>query len=217
MEKNKRAITSRNYIMDGNAIQTKLKDAGYYNGTVDGQIGPITYTAMLSYTVKHQLGNIGAALGVATASDFKIYNINTVNRIAHFIGQAAHETEGFRYFTELGGPSYFAKYDGRKDLGNVHPGDGYKYRGRGIFQITGCYNYGAYSKKLTNIDLLSHPEQAADPTVSMQIACIYWTDHGCNTLADADNYDAITHKINGGTNGAKERKEYTDRLKDILS
>lgn len=201
--------------MDITGLQTKLQAAGYSPGTIDGDLGPNTYTAMLNYVSSKNTGSVGVALGRAMAVDFTKYNVNTPLRIAHFIAQAAHETQYFEFLTEYGGPSYFAQYDGRTDLGNTQPGDGYKYRGRGLFQITGRYNYVTDGTKLS-LDLVDNPDLAATPEVATLTACLFWTIRGINALADADNVLAVTHKINGGTNGLQNREDLTTRMKAVL-
>lgn len=139
------------------------------------------------------------------------YDIDTEERVDQFLAQALHETCGFIYIRELGGWNYFKKYDGRKDLGNIKPGDGYRFRGRGIFQLTGRYNYTTIGLKI-GVDLVNHPEQAELPWISVHIACLYWQEKGCNALADAGDIRAITRKINGGLNGFQDRLNYLKKL-----
>lgn len=137
-----------------------------------------------------------------------LYAINSPMRISHFWAQSAHECDSFRTMGEYWGPTPAQlRYEGRKDLGNTHPGDGSRYRGRGIFQLTGRANYADMSKKL-GIDLVNHPEKAADPRIALQIACEYWRSHGLNELADKNDIVGITRKINGGKNGLAERRAY---------
>ena len=201
--------------MDVKAVQTKLQAAGYSPGAIDGDLGPATFTALLNFVSHKNVGPIGVTLGRAMAVDLTKYQINTGLRIAHFIAQAAHETQYFEFMTEYGGPSYFAQYDGRADLGNTHPGDGYKYRGRGLFQITGRANYVTYGTKLS-LDLVDNPDSAATPEVATLTACVFWVGRGLNAYADADDCHSITHRINGGYNGLQNRQDLTDRLKTVL-
>lgn len=140
------------------------------------------------------------------------YEIDQRLRVINFLAQAMEETGAWKWMVELGGPSYFAKYDGREDLGNTQPGDGYLFRGRGIFQITGRANYAKYGDEL-DLDLVNNPDLASTPHVAVQIAFAYWSDHGCNALADADDIEAITRKINGGLNGFQARQSYADAMK----
>lgn len=195
--------------------QARLAAAGYDPGSVDGILGPRTYAALFSYAAGRPLEEVGAALGRAAARHFPTFGITTPPRLAHFIAQAAHETMAFRFFTEIGGPTYCARYEGRADLGNTQPGDGYRFKGRGIFQLTGRANYARFGARL-GLDLVAQPDKAADPEVSLHIACLYWQDRRINPLADADDVAAVTRKINGGRNGLAERAAYTQRLKAMF-
>lgn len=130
--------------------------------------------------------------------------IATSLRLCHFLAQAAHETDGFRTLQEYGGPAYFARYDGRRDLGNTRAGDGARFHGRGIFQLTGRSNYRRYGA-LIGVDLEAHPERAMEPEISLRVAFAYWRERGCNLPADADDVAAVTKLINGGQNGLAER------------
>jgi putative chitinase len=160
-------------------------------------------------------GGLVGPLAEALTKYLPRYEIDTPLRQAHFLAQAAHETAGLTTLEELGGPSYFKRYDGRKDLGNVQAGDGYRFRGRGIFQITGRINYEAYGKRLRK-DLVNDPEEAADPETSVRIACEYWKAKGLNGWADRDDVEHITRRINGGTNGLSSRKAYLAKAKRVL-
>lgn len=135
------------------------------------------------------------------------WDINTTQRRQMFFAQIAHESGRFRYLKELGGPTYFTKmYEGRKDLGNTQPGDGAKFAGRGLIQLTGRANYFLLSGVLS-LDLINHPELAEDPTIAFEIACWFYHKKGCNQLADAGDFVRITRKINGGLNGFQDRKD----------
>lgn len=134
------------------------------------------------------------------------YDINTPLRVCHFWAQCAHETGGFRYTHEVWGPTKAqTKYEFRRDLGNNLPGDGYKFRGRGIFQLTGRANYETYGRKL-GVSLVNNPELAARPDIALRVACEYWREKKLNALADKNDIEAITRKINGGYNGLSDRK-----------
>ncbi|CAH56675.1 endolysin [Flavobacterium phage 11b] len=140
------------------------------------------------------------------------YHINTPLRLAHFMSQIEHESGGFKWLTELGGKSYFDKYEGRKDLGNTQPGDGAKFKGRGYIQVTGRYNYTRLSKD-TGIDFLNNPDLLAQEVNAIVSACWFWSKNKINDLADKDDAKAVTKKINGGFNGLKDRLELLAKWK----
>lgn len=135
------------------------------------------------------------------------FDITGTDRVAIFLAQACHESDGFRTLEEYGGPAYWSRYDGRADLGNTEPGDGARYHGRGIFQLTGRANYRTFGAKL-GVDLEGHPAFAAEPALSVRIACEYWRARGLNKHADKRDFLTVTRRINGGTNGLEDRARY---------
>ena len=143
------------------------------------------------------------------------YGITTPLRLAHFFSQIAHESGGFKYLAELGGKSYFDKYEGRKDLGNTQKGDGYKFKGRGYIQVTGRANYSEISKDL-KIDFINNPELLEQEVNAMVSALWFWNKRKLNQFADLDDIKTITKKINGGYNGLKERQDYLTQYKKIF-
>jgi putative chitinase len=155
-------------------------------------------------------------LAKAFAKHLIEYGIDNHLREAHFLAQAAHESAGFRTLHEYWGPTAAQKgYEGRKDLGNIKPGDGFKYRGRGIFQLTGRANYHVIGQKL-ELNLEGDPDLAANPDVATRIAGLYWQSRGLSALADHDDVLAITRKINGGLNGLADRRAYLIKAKGAL-
>jgi putative chitinase len=200
--------------------QRRLNSFGYQLAT-DGIPGPKTYAALFAFMGAK---DTAAAFGAAAAQYFPEFEIVTPLRIAHFLAQAAAETGNFRYLREIWGPTEAQqRYDGRDDLGNNEPGDGLKYRGRGVFQITGRDNYLRYGKRL-GLDLVDHPELAEDPATALHIACLYWTDHRLNDYADADNILGTSNGINRGNpasikepNGYAARKAALRKIKAVLS
>lgn len=199
------------------ATQQRLVAQGY-SLTADGILGPMTYAALLSYAAGRTLGQTGIALGAAMNDKLVAHGIVSGLGLIHWITQGCHETGGFRLFVEEGSTAYFAKYDAGtpigKSLGNTNPGDGYLFRGRGIFEITGRYNYAQMAQK-TGLDLLSHPELAATPDVSVLVACLFWQERGIEALADADDLQGVRRKINGGENGLADCQAILDRLKSV--
>ena len=144
------------------------------------------------------------------------FGIDTPARQAAFLSQVGHESGGLRWLTELWGPTPTQeRYEGRKDLGNTEAGDGYKYRGRGLLQTTGRYNYAKTGEAL-GLDLLDMPELLATPEAAARSAAWFWQAHKLNAPADAGDYVAITRKINGGLNGYAERLALYELAQQVL-
>ncbi|HEU4595186.1 MAG TPA: peptidoglycan-binding protein [Pyrinomonadaceae bacterium] len=144
------------------------------------------------------------------------FEINTPARQAAFLAQLAHESAEFRFMEEIWGPTPAQKrYEGRRDLGNTQPGDGFRFKGRGPIQVTGRSNYRRYGDML-GVDLISNPQLAATPEVGFRIAGLYWRTNGINAMADRQDIVAVTRAINGGTNGLEDRKKYYERAKRVL-
>ena len=142
---------------------------------------------------------------------------DTPIREAMFIAQVAHESGSFKYVKEIASG---AEYDiGKKAiaLGNTpeDDDDGERYKGRGYIQITGRDNYKACGEALS-LDLLSHPELLEDIPNACRSAAWFWYIKGLNDLADKGDFLAITKRINGGTNGWKERMAFLDKAKQVL-
>lgn len=151
------------------------------------------------------------------------YQINTRLRMAAFIAQVGHESGQFRYVKELGGDQYLSKYDIgplAKRLGNTAEadGDGQKYRGRGLIQITGLDNYLTCSKALFGDDrLLRTPELLEQAEWAAKSAAWFWNSRNLNFLADAGDFVGITRRINGGTNGLAERQAFYESALKVLA
>lgn len=140
------------------------------------------------------------------------YEVNNYLRVCHFLAQAAHEAASFRTLEEYASG---AAYEGRKDLGNVKAGDGVRYKGRGIFQLTGRANYRTIGAKI-GMDLENNPELAESPEVSVLTALEYWKSRDLNRFADRDDVESITRRINGGLNGFEDRKRYLSKAKTVI-
>lgn len=126
------------------------------------------------------------------------WDIRGDRRVNMFLAQCAHESGGFRYLRELWGPTAAqARYEGRLDLGNTEPGDGKRYLGRGLIQITGRTNYAVCGLAL-GLNLLMFPELLEDTSHAAQSAGWYWHSHGLNEIADEGDFERITRRINGG-------------------
>ena len=168
------------------------------------------------------------------------YNINTELRTAHFLAQTAHESAGFTRFMEnlnysIKGlldtfPKYFNKnnvsdynrnpekiankvYSNRMGNGDFESGDGWKYRGRGLIQLSGHDNYSKFFKsidKQIDVDYLTTAEGA------IESSCWYWDDRDINHYADIDDVVSVTKKINGGVLGLDDRKLHLTRAKKVI-
>jgi putative chitinase len=133
------------------------------------------------------------------------YGIDTPARQSMFLAQIGHESGGLHYSVELWGPTPTqTRYEGRKDLGNTHPGDGYRFRGRGLIQVTGRANYLAAGQAL-GVDLIANPELLGQPKLAARSAAWFWNVHQLNGLADDGDILHTTKRINGGFNGLAER------------
>jgi predicted chitinase len=147
--------------------------------------------------------------------------VDTLLRTAAFIAQLAHESAEFRFMEEIWGPipaqlRYEPPSDLAAKLGNTQPGDGKRFKGRGPIQITGRYNYQKYGD-LLGADLIGNPALAAAAEVAFATAGLFWKTNGLNELADAQQFVAITKRINGGTNGLPDRQMYYERAKGVLA
>jgi len=132
--------------------------------------------------------------------------INSPLRMAHFLAQIGHESGDLKYSEEIASGS---NYEGRIDLGNTEQGDGVRFKGRGLIQLTGRANYEAYGKD-RNKDYVSGKNNlliASDSFLAVDVACWFWKKHLLNEIADTDNIVRITKVINGGENGLEDRKK----------
>lgn len=133
------------------------------------------------------------------------FDIDTPQRQAAFLAQVAVESGELRYVEELASGE---AYEGRADLGNTESGDGKRFKGRGLIQITGRANYESCGAAL-GLDLLANPEYLESPANACRSAAWFWKSRGLNELADAGNFRKITIKINGGIG---KHTHYEDRL-----
>ena len=160
------------------------------------------------------------------------YEIDTPQEYCHFLAQACHETDHFKTLREYASGT---KYEGRADLGNTQPGDGPKFRGRGIFQTTGRANYLQLGIKQGRRDVfINAPELLEQPQYAVWSACEFWKMRGLNDAAnqidgcmlkkkfrgsviDVSPVEFISITINGGYNGMDERKKYYAIAQKVLT
>ncbi len=145
------------------------------------------------------------------------FGITSPLQMAHFLAQIGLESGNFLYTEELASG---AAYEGNKDLGNTRKGDGVRYKGRGLIQLTGRSNYKGFSD-YTGVDYLAQPELlASEPQLAVDAACWFWKDRGLGPLADQDDVKAVTKRINGASNGPHthldERIANLNRAKAVL-
>lgn len=149
------------------------------------------------------------------------WEIDNPKRLAAFLAQVGHESGHLRYVKELGGNAYLSKYDTgslAKRLGNTPEadGDGQKYRGRGLIQITGRDNYRAVGEAL-DLPLLDQPELLEQPEWAAMSAAWFWHSRGLNALADRGEFNRITRLINGGLNGLDDRLKLWAKAREVLA
>nr|WP_278436436.1 peptidoglycan-binding protein [Brucella anthropi] len=140
-------------------------------------------------------------------------------RIVHFLAQLAHESDGFCAMEEYASG---AAYEGRADLGNTQPGDGKRFKGRSLIQLTGRANYRTFTswmrERLPDApDFEAKPELVATWPWAAWAVFYFWSSRSLNYLADKDDLIAITKKVNGGTNGLSDRAAYLAKAKDIVA
>ena len=170
------------------------------------------------------------------------FDIDTPLRKAHFLSQIAHESGGLKYSVE--NLNYSAKalrsvfgkyfktnemaekyarkpkkianrvYANRMGNGDEESGDGWKYRGRGLIQLTGKDNYRSFAHD-HGADCVNNPDIILDPETALKSACWYWKKRKINAYADADDIHMVTKRINGGTNGLQDRQQYLDSFKHL--
>jgi putative chitinase len=161
------------------------------------------------------------------------YGINTPERVLAFLAQIGTESGGLLWTREQGADSYFNRYEGRSDLGNIYVGDGLRFKGRGLIQLTGRANYQKMSEKIGK-DIVSNPNLVEEPDLATEVSTIFWRDKvrdglSLNQWADKFNltrpiqdtanwevHTNITKAINGGTNGIDDRANRLARGSQIL-
>lgn len=192
-------------MIDIKALQTKL------GVTADGVAGVGTFTKLFA---KFGANSERAPdLAVCAARYFSDYGILYSSvRLAHLMAQLIHESGSFFYMEEIASGQ---AYEGRADLGNTQTGDGQRFKGRGPIQITGRTNYRTFGRRI-GIDLERNPTLAAIPSIGLHVSLEYWKDRNLNALADADDLERITRKINGGLNGLADRRAHLVKVKGWL-
>jgi putative chitinase len=143
--------------------------------------------------------------------------LNQPQVLAQFLAQVMHESGGLRYVREIWGPTKAqARYEGRKDLGNTRPGDGKRFMGRDVIQVTGRSNYRQLTAWVRETfgkgpDFEAKPELLESPEW-LGIGAIWYflTRNGLIGYAAAGNIEMVTRRVNGGLNGYADRLRWYD-------
>lgn len=172
------------------------------------------FAAILRATMPDS-GTRADAFAPALFNHMPAFAIIGPKRIAAFLGTIAEESGEFKWTRELWGPTeaqlrYEPPSEKAAELGNIEPGDGFRFRGRGLIQITGRANYAEASKAL-GIDFVGNSTLMQLPDDAVLTACWWWQAHGCNELADVPDFEAVTRRVNGGLTHYDRRKAYYDR------
>jgi putative chitinase len=140
------------------------------------------------------------------------YEVTTTLRMSAFLAQIGHESGQLQYCEEIADGS---AYEGRQDLGNLFKGDGRRFKGRGLIQITGRANYTDISDDL-KVDFVRHPERLCEPEYAVKSAFWFWNRRKLNLIADQKDFKRITKLVNGGYNGYNERFALYEKALNVL-
>jgi len=175
--------------------------------TLDSDLLAMLYLRADSEDVAELVGRV--------VNSMEEHEITTPLRRVHFLAQIGHESGELRFRAEIASGK---AYEGRPDLGNTQPGDGPRFKGRGLIQLTGRANYSEYGRSIgRKEELLAHPELVeTDPVLCVDVAGWFWNRNKLNAFADADDLKTITKRINGGLNGLEDRERLLIRAKSLI-
>lgn len=237
-------ITSTEVLEDVKRLQSYLVKYGE-SLSVDGKFGPKTEEAVKAFQAKQGLETDGRVTETVWLSLFRyplvtisqlksiykntkitaqqvedlnvclnFYQINTIPRIRHFLSQTGHESGGLRYVVELADGE---AYNGREDLGNTQPGDGPKYKGAGVIQLTGRLNYTHLRDDTHDQNVLDIGCTYVGKTYPFRSAGVWWDVNKMNELCDKNpTVREVTKKVNGGYKGLEDREAYYTRSSQII-
>ncbi|MBC1196339.1 hypothetical protein H0901_14010 [Microcystis aeruginosa BLCCF158] len=141
------------------------------------------------------------------------FKINTLQRVRHFLSQTAHESGGLRWMEELASGS---AYEGRRDLGNTSRGDGRKYKGAGVIQLTGRHNYQKFADFIKDQNVMQGHSYVAQ-VYPFTSAGFWWKNNNMNALCDrGGTVKEVTKRVNGGYNGLSDRQRYYDKACQVI-
>nr|WP_247874528.1 peptidoglycan-binding protein [Brucella sp. 10RB9213] len=201
-------------IKNVNQLAARNNLASHINHTVLAALAP----RVSAKKVADQQAII-AAFGPLLPEFLERFEVTTPPRIAHFLAQLAHESDGFCAIEEYASG---AAYEGRADLGNTQPGDGRRFKGRSPIQLTGRANYRVFTRWIRQFvpdapDFERNPELVATWPWAAWAVFFFWSTKGLNAIADRDDLLAATKRINGGTNGLADRAAYLKKAKTVIA
>ena len=219
-------VYGRNTQREIDRYQSEVMNIGSPDGRVDPN-GRMIQDLAKGFEGELNLSVLQGIMPAANGAKVELYlpylltkmedrEIDTPLRQAHFLAQIGHESGALRYNEELASG---AAYEDRRDLGNTEDGDGRRFKGRGLIQLTGRANYRDYGESI-DIDLTVDEnwlKVARDPALAVDAACWFWETRKLNQLADDDDVVAMTRCVNGGTNGLADRKDYLARARYLLN
>lgn len=213
-----RQIAALNYLQSNLPRQLLIEATAIWDSerttVVVGAAKPIlTFDQLYKITTTVNSSTIEAHLP-GLNSTLKKYRIDTPLRIAHFLSQTLHECGEFQFLEEIASGE---DYEGRADLGNTEPGDGVRFKGRGLIQVTGAANYLDLSAN-TGIDFVGDPKKLATVKYAALGAGWFWDSRNLNSLADSRNHAEISRRVNGvyPANGQDDRDKYLVRACRVL-
>lgn len=176
-------------------------------------------TGILNRIVLHVQGHKGAeqqriiaAVEPLLQTECVKFEVNTDSRLACLLGQLCVESDEFCTTQEYASGE---AYEGREDLGNTQPGDGVRFKGRGLIQLTGRDNYAKFAKAC-GVDVVAKPELVEAPLLALQASLWFWQSKHLNVLADDEDVRGITHRVNGGLTALARREAATERAFQAL-
>lgn len=224
-------------------LQTRLASKGPYNGAIDGIMGRLTWAGLIGAVANRSPTDLDRVLGSSLATASSECDITTALRIAHLLAQLAVESvrftrlvENLNYsasrlmevwparFPTMASTNGYALnpkalankvYGDRMGNGAASSGDGWRYRGRGLIQLTGANNYRAAAED-SGLPLLNDPDLAAEPMKAARLACLYFRRNNLNAIADRDDLKALRKRVNGGLHGLTDAQIYLARAKAVL-
>lgn len=209
-------------------IDARIRPDGFstYKRGGSGGGGAPVETGLTAHTLARAMGGSVSmtryeALLPAVREALTLCGCGSLNRVAMWMAQIGHESAGLKYMEEIASGS---AYEGRRDLGNIYPGDGVKFKGHGPIQITGRHNHQkvsewAFGKGLvpTATYFVEHPDLLATDKYGFLGVVWYWTvaRPNINSMADAGDLEGVTRAINGGLNGLADRRTRWDRARNM--